>query len=77
VTGGVANRKKDRCVSLCGEFESVFVPGLPGDRVVGVLAEVQRGCLVQAVFHTVLRGSRIVKSVEEVTSVGRSERRRR
>jgi hypothetical protein len=72
VTGGVADREKDRHVPLAGGLEGLLVPGLPVDGVVGVLAQIGTLLLVEAVAlrgvgvgaHTSRSGGRTVKPGE-------------
>ena len=62
VAGGVADREEDRLVLGAGAGNRLLAPGVPVDRVVGVLAEVGARFLREAVRHPPIilapRGSR-------------------
>jgi hypothetical protein len=51
VAGGIADGEEDRLVLLPGAGESFLSPGVPVDRVVGVLEEVRARLAGQAVRH--------------------------
>src|SRR3546814_16856067 len=49
VAGRVADRQQDRDVALAGRRERLLTPGVPIDRVVGVLSQVRAGLVREAV----------------------------